>query len=416
MITFGGVFSVLPTPFDASGDFDPASLQRVIDLFLAGGVNGFTALGVTGEVARLTEREREAVLDTVVTYTNGRVPVVAGTTTEGLRTCIEYTKRAKAAGASAAMISPPRAPKLNSDAVARHFAEVASAVDIPIIVQDYPPISGFAMEPALLARIARDVPSARTIKLEDPPTPLKTTRILAAAEGVEVRIFGGLGGVFLLEELLAGAAGAMTGFAFPEILVEIVALFRAGRIDEAADAFYRSVALMRFEFQEGIGMAIRKEVLRRRGALAHAGIRPPGGVLDKTTLAALDRVMSWVEATRAHGSRTQVQGGDGRRRQQGPGLRRGARARARGRAGVDGVARRREGGERGRRAARRDRRACVRHGGRPELGRGDRGVARRDHRALRRRRSPVRQHRRTAGRPGAELRRRGVAGRASSCW
>ena len=304
MITFGGVFSVLPTPFDASGDFDPASLQRVVDLFLTGGVNGFTALGVTGEVARLTEREREAVLDTVVTHTSGRVPVVAGTTTEGLRTCIEYTKRAKAAGASAVMISPPRAPKLNSDAVARHFAEVASAVDIPIIVQDYPPISGFAMEPALLARIAREVPSARTIKLEDPPTPLKTTRILAAAEGVEVRIFGGLGGVFLLEELLAGAAGAMTGFAFPEILVEIVALFRAGRIDEAADAFYRSVALMRFEFQEGIGMAIRKEVLRRRGALAHAGIRPPGGVLDKTTLAALDRVMSWVEATRAHGSRT----------------------------------------------------------------------------------------------------------------
>ncbi len=304
MVTFGGVFSVLPTPFDASGDFDPGSLERVIDLFLAGGVNGFTALGVTGEVARLTEAEREAVLDSVVTHTNGRVPVVAGTTTEGLRTCIEYTKRAKAAGAAAVMISPPRAPKLNSDAVARHYAEVASAVDIPIIVQDYPPISGFAMEPALLVRIAREVPAARTIKLEDPPTPLKTTRILAQAQGIDVRIFGGLGGVFLIEELMAGAAGAMTGFAFPEILVEIVTLFRAGRIDEAADVFYRSVPLMRFEFQEGIGMAIRKEVLRRRGALAHAGIRPPGGVLDATTATALDRVMSWVEATRTHGSRT----------------------------------------------------------------------------------------------------------------
>ena len=303
MITFGGVFSVLPTPFDARGDFDPGSLERVIDLFLAGGVNGFTALGVTGEAARLTEGERDRVLDTVVRHTNGRVPVVAGTTADGLRTCIEYTKRAKAAGASAVMISPPRAPKLNSDGVARHFAEVAAAVDIPIIVQDYPPISGFAMEPALLARIARDVPAARTIKLEDPPTPLKTTRILAAADGVDVRIFGGLGGVFLLEELMAGAAGAMTGFAFPEILVEIVTLYRAGRIDQAADVFYRTVALMRFEFQEGIGMAIRKEVLRRRGALADAAIRPPGGVLDKTTLAALDRVTAWVETTRGHGSR-----------------------------------------------------------------------------------------------------------------
>jgi len=99
--------------------------------------------------------------------------------------------------------------------------------------------------------------------------------------------------VFLLEELMAGGAGAMTGFAFPAILVRIVTLFRAGKIDEAADVFYRSVPLMRFEFQEGIGMAIRKEVLRRRGAIAHAGIRAPGGALDETTRHALDRVLAW---------------------------------------------------------------------------------------------------------------------------
>jgi len=298
---FGGVFSVVPTPFDPAGELDPASLGRVIELFLGDGVNGFTALGVTSEVARLTEAERDRVLDAVLASVNGRVPVVAGTTAEGLRTCIDYTRRAKAAGAAAVMISPPRMPKINSDAVAKHFAEVASAVDIPIIVQDYPPISGYAMEPSLLARIARDVPAARTIKLEDPPTPFKTSRILDQAKGLDVAIFGGLGGVFLLEELMAGAAGAMTGFAFPAILVKIVTLFRAGKIDEAADAFYASVPLMRFEFQEGIGMAIRKEVLRRRGAIAHAGIRPPGGTLDQTTRDALDRVLAWTSKNTYHG-------------------------------------------------------------------------------------------------------------------
>jgi 4-hydroxy-tetrahydrodipicolinate synthase len=291
---FGGVFSVLPTPFDPSGELDLGSLTRVIDLFLGDGVNGFTALGVTSEVARLTEPERDRVLDAVLASVNGRVPVVAGTTADGLRTCIEYTRRARSAGAAAVMISPPRMLKINSDAVAKHFAEVAAAVDVPIIVQDYPPISGYAMEASLLARIARDVPTARTIKLEDPPTPFKTSRILEQAKGLEVRIFGGLGGVFLLEELMAGAAGAMTGFAFPAILVKIVTLFRAGKIDEAADVFYASVPLMRFEFQEGIGMAIRKEVLRRRGAIAHAGIRAPGGTLDETTKKALDRVMAWT--------------------------------------------------------------------------------------------------------------------------
>ena len=100
--------------------------------------------------------------------------------------------------------------------------------------------------------------------------------------------------MFLLEELLAGATGAMTGFAFPEILVTIVRLFRAGKVDEAADVFYRAVPLMRFEFQEGIGMAIRKEVLHRRGALASPATRAPGAALDQTTREALNRVMAWV--------------------------------------------------------------------------------------------------------------------------
>jgi 4-hydroxy-tetrahydrodipicolinate synthase len=288
------VFSVLPTPFDATDNVDRDSLRRVIDLFIQDGVTGFTALGVTSEVARLSDAERDSVLETVLTHVGGRVPVVAGTTADGLRTCIEYTRRAKAAGAASVMISPPRMPKINSDAVARHFADVAAAVDIPIIVQDYPPISGYAMEASLLARIARDVPSARTVKLEDPPTPFKTSRILEQTPGLDVRIYGGLGGVFLLEELMAGAAGAMTGFAFPSILVQIVTLFQTGRVDAAADLFYRKVPLMRFEFQDGIGMAIRKEVLRRRGAIATPGIRAPGGLLDAGTLAALDRVMSWV--------------------------------------------------------------------------------------------------------------------------
>jgi 4-hydroxy-tetrahydrodipicolinate synthase len=291
-----GVFSVLPTPFRENGDLDMESMRRVVDLFIAGGVNGLTALGVTGEVARLNERERQTVLETVLEHVGGRVSVVVGATADGLRACIEYTRGAKAAGAAAVMISPPRMAKLNSDAVVRHFAGVADAVDIEIVVQDFPPISGFTMEPSLLARIAREIPRARTIKLEDPPTPFKTSRILEAAKDIQVRIFGGLGGVFLLEELMAGATGAMTGFAYPEILVEIVKAYRAGDVDRAADVFYRNVALMRFEFQEGIGMAIRKEVLRRRGALDSSAIRAPGAKLDATTTAALDRILDWVRA------------------------------------------------------------------------------------------------------------------------
>jgi 4-hydroxy-tetrahydrodipicolinate synthase len=293
-VTFDGVFSVLPTPFKAGGDIDTDSLKRVVDLIVGAGVKGVTALGVTGEVARLADRERALVVETVVRQVDGRARVIAGASADGLRTCIEHSREARALGASAVMVSPPRMLKLNSESVVNHYKALAEAVDLPIVVQDYPPISGFAMQAGLLARIAREVPAARTIKLEDPPTPFKTARILAAAGEVKVAILGGLGGVFLLEELMAGAAGVMTGFAFPEVLVQVVSLYRAGKVDEAADVFYRFVPLMRFEFQEGIGMAIRKEVLRRRGALADGSTRAPGAVLDEGTRAALDRVLDWT--------------------------------------------------------------------------------------------------------------------------
>jgi 4-hydroxy-tetrahydrodipicolinate synthase len=293
-MAFEGVYSIIPTAFTDTGDLDPASQRAVVDLFIAKGANGLTALGVTGEVARLEERERAEILEVVVEQAAGRVPIIAGTSAEGTRTCISYTRQAKQLGAAAVMVSPPRMPKLNSAAVVNHYKALADAVDLPIIVQDFPPITGFAMEPSLLARIAKEIPTARTIKLEDPPTPFKTARILEAAGETKVQIFGGLGGVFLLEELISGATGAMTGFAFPEILARIMKHWNAGEKDAAADVFYRAVPLMRFEFQEGIGMAIRKEVLRRRGALKSAATRAPAGALDAPTRQALDRVLAWV--------------------------------------------------------------------------------------------------------------------------
>lgn len=285
---------MLPTPFQGDGSLDVESLRRVVSLYVDAKVDGVTALGVTGEVARLTARERGIVLDLVMRQTDGRVPVIAGATADGRQLCIEYAREARSAGAAALMVSPPRMPKLNSEAVLGHFAALASAIDMEIVVQDYPPVSGYTLEPALLARVAQEIPRARTIKLEDPPTPFKTARILAAARGVSVSILGGLGGVYLIEELLAGAQGVMTGFAYPEMLIEVVRLFQAGETERAADAFYDYVPLMRFEFQQGIGVALRKEILRRRGAIADASIRPPGARLDTTTLAALDQMLAWL--------------------------------------------------------------------------------------------------------------------------
>jgi len=290
-----GVFSVLPTPFLSDETVDVPGLKRVIDLYLGAGVTGITALGVTSEAARMGEKDRILVLETIMKHVNGKVPVVVGASAEGLQTCLDLTKAARKIGAAAVMISPPRLPKLNSAAVLNHFRTVADSSDATIILQDYPPVSGFTMEPALLARIAKEIPSVKGIKLEDPPTPLKISRVLEQMDGRPIEIVGGLGGTYLFEELMAGGVGAMTGFAIPEILVKVVGLFHDGKKDEAADFFYRTVALMRFEFQEGIGMAVRKEMIRRRGVPISAVTRAPGARMEDSTLKTLDSMMRWAQ-------------------------------------------------------------------------------------------------------------------------
>lgn len=289
-----GVFSVLPTPFKAGGDVDHHSLARVVDLAVDAGVQGVTVFGTTSEGARLTDREKIAVIETVVRHNDGRVRVIVGTSADGVRACADQSRSARHLGAHAVMVSPPRTVKVSTESVVNHYRAIAEAVDLPIVVQDCPTQCGFAMEAGLLARIAREVPAARTIKLEDPPTPFKTARILAAAGQTRVDVLGGLGGVFLLEDLMAGAAGVMTGFAFPEVLTQVVNLYRAGQASDAAEVFYRFVPLMRFEFQEWIGTAIRKEILRRRGVLSDASTRAPGPVLDEGTRAALDHMLAWT--------------------------------------------------------------------------------------------------------------------------
>ncbi len=290
-----GVFSVLPTPFLSDETLDLPGLKKVVDLYLGAGVNGLTALGVTSEAARMGEKDRLLVLETIMTHVKGKVPVVVGTSAEGLQACLDLSKAARKMGAAAVMISPPRLPKLNSAAVLNHYRTVADSAEIPIILQDYPPVSGFTMEPALLARIAKEVPSVQGIKLEDPPTPFKIARVLEQLEGRPIEIVGGLGGTYLFEELMAGGVGAMTGFAIPEILVKVVNLFHEGKKNEAADFFYRTVSLMRFEFQEGIGMAIRKEMIRRRGVPISAVTRAPGAQMDDSTLKTLDSMLRWAQ-------------------------------------------------------------------------------------------------------------------------
>ncbi|HTC85325.1 MAG TPA: dihydrodipicolinate synthase family protein, partial [Candidatus Acidoferrum sp.] len=202
---------------------------------------------------------------------------------------VAFAVEAARLGAHSVMLAPPALAKPTDAALRRHYLAVAEAVDVPVVVQDYPPASGVLMSVEFMAALAAEAPACRYVKLEDEPSPPKVARLHAASPGT--RILGGLGGIMLFEELRAGASGTMTGFGFPEILVDIVRRFRAGDEDGARDVFYRTLPLIRFENQPGINLPLRKHLYRRRGALASERARQPSPALDRGTLEELDAIL-----------------------------------------------------------------------------------------------------------------------------
>ncbi len=278
---FSGVHWMLATPFTEDEELDLASIGNLMEKARQSGCEGVVALGVTGEAARLTDAERRAVATEVIANANG-LPVTLGTTAASASASAAYSREAQELGAAAVMVSAPPLGKPNPDALFTHYRRVAAAVDLPIVVQDYPQTSGVHMAPAFIARLFEEIDNVRYLKLEDPPTPTKITAIRSLT-GDDLAIFGGLGGMYLLDELARGSAGAMTGFAYPEALVSIYRPMAEGDRKRAEEVFYRYLPLLLFEFQEGIGVAIRKYALQQRGLIACPQVRHPGPQITEET-------------------------------------------------------------------------------------------------------------------------------------
>jgi 4-hydroxy-tetrahydrodipicolinate synthase len=281
-----GIFNILSTPFDSSFNVDVASLERLVEFQVDKGADGLTILGVLGEAAKLSVEERQQIMDTVMAVVNGRIPVVVGTSHAELTRCIQLSQAAFSAGAAGVMIAPPRIEQPTDDAVLTLYSRIAETVDQPIVVQDFPPVNGVTMSPDFLANLAQVIPNARYLKLEDPPLMQKIAAIRERTDLFE--IFGGLGGMFLLEELQRGASGTMTGFAFTEILVAVFQAMQAGKTEKATAIFDYYLPLIRFENQPLINLTIRKELLCRRGAIAHPTPRKPFNPIDAGTQAEID--------------------------------------------------------------------------------------------------------------------------------
>ena len=273
-----GVFHILTTPFHDDGSLDEASLSLLVASILALGVDGLTILGVAGEAQKLSESERSRVTALVMEAVAGRVPVCVGTSADGTANTIAASIVAEAAGAAAVMVAPPTFLPAGH-ALTAHYRAVAEAIRVPVILQDFPPVNGVMLSVCQMADLVAAVPAIACVKLEGVPTPLRIGDLRPLVDQ-QVTIVGGLGGVYLLDELRRGASGTMTGFAFPEALVEICRAWRSGDRSAAARVYQRWLPLLVFEGQTGVGLAARKELLRRRGFIATAHVRRPGGELD----------------------------------------------------------------------------------------------------------------------------------------
>ena len=296
MIAWAGIFHILATPFREDGALDTTGYPRLIESVLSTGVNGLTILGIAGEAHRLTDEERRRVVETVVKETRGRVPVAVGVSASGTHLATAFARMAHEHGADALMVAPPTGLK-NLEAVAEHYRIVAAVTGLPIVLQDEPVTTQVNMPAPFIAQVCAEIAQIQAVKLEEPPTLPKITR-LRALFGDRVAIFGGLGGVYFFEELSRGADGAMTGFPYPEALRAIREHFVAGRRDEARALFYRWLPLIRYESQPGAtpgtAVGIRKEILRRRGWIASALVRPPAPALDAATQTELDELLAAV--------------------------------------------------------------------------------------------------------------------------
>lgn len=294
-----GVYVIAATPFADDGAIDFGSIDSLVDFYLRCGVHGMTILGVMGEYQKLSESETLAVARQFIAASRGRIPVVVGVSNPGTDPLVRTARAAMEAGAAGVMLMP--ATGLRTDeAVSGYLSAVIEALghSIPVCIQDYPQLSGVHFSAGCFVGLVDRFPEIVMFKHEDVPGLRKLSAIRRACDGTKhrrVSILCGNGGIHLPQEYARGADGAMTGYAFPDMLVAMHDLYRAGKAEAAEDLYDLHLPLVRHELQPGIGLAIRKEILRRRGAIRSSAARAPAPRLDADDRAELDRLLSRLE-------------------------------------------------------------------------------------------------------------------------
>src|SRR3954468_9468477 len=297
-----GVYVIAPTPFLSDGRIDDASIDRMTDFFIKAGVTGMTVLGQLGEAPKMAHDESVGIVKRVIARAKN-LPIVVGVSAPGFAAMRALTQDVMALGASGVMIAPPNTLRTD-DSIVQYYKQASEAIgtDVPFIIQDYPLTFSVQMAPAVIRRIHTECPSCWFLKHEDWPGLNKISQLRAWEKDGSMRplpILVGNNGLFLDFEMERGADGANTGYCFPDMLVDVVRLSKAGKRDEAHDLFDAHLPLIRYEQQPGPGLAVRKYVMMRRGIIASDALRKPFSALTATAKAEVDYLLSRIARTDA---------------------------------------------------------------------------------------------------------------------
>lgn len=286
--TSAGVFPIAPTPFQPDGAIDWPSLDKLMAHYVRIGSDGVTVLGIMGEAPKLEPEESLEVVRRTAKVM-GKLPVVVGVSAPGFAAMRRLARESMEAGAAGVMIAPP-ATMRTDDQIVGYYAQAIEAIgtDIPWVIQDYPLLTQVQMTAGVIRRIVMAHPSCAMLKAEDWPGLEKITALRGFQKDGSLRdlsIMVANGGLFLDFEMERGADGSNTGYAFPELLIAVVKAMKAGQRDAAHDLFDAHLPLLRYEQQPGVGLAVRKYVMMRRGLLASDAQRKPGANLSPTAKA-----------------------------------------------------------------------------------------------------------------------------------
>jgi len=287
-----GVFAIAATPFLPNGALDFDSIDRMVDAYVERGANGLTILGMMGEAGKLSAAESVAVIQRVTSRCT--VPVIVGVSAPVFATMTALSKEAMDAGATGVMVAPSSGLRTDAQIIS-YFHNTAEALgEVPFVLQDFPLATGVRISPSVILKIVEDCPTCVMLKHEDWPGLEKIPALSeASASGVRrISILCGNGGMYLLEELLRGADGAMTGFGYPEMMAQVLGAFSAGKLDRARDIFDAYMPMIRYEAQPGLGLAIRKYSLAKQGIIAHPTFRKPGAGLTAAAIVEIDALAS----------------------------------------------------------------------------------------------------------------------------